>query len=248
MPASRPEPNPTATAPLPRFPLGWGFLLASVLLAGVFLLAPGLDLMVSGWFFADGEFVWRRDPLVRFFYRYGELPVRFVAIAAGVVALALWLGRRTHFLRWSRKAWLYVFLAAVVAPGLVVNGVFKEHFGRARPAQVQEFGGERQFTPAFVITDQCERNCSFVSSHAACGFYFATLGFLFAGRARRAWFAVGVLFGSLNGIGRILQGGHFLSDIVFALIFVLASGALLHYLMFREQYASRREAPPAASG
>jgi lipid A 4'-phosphatase len=104
--------------------------------------------------------------------------------------------------------------------------------------QVEAFGGERQFTPAFVIADQCERNCSFVSSHAACGFYFMTLGFVCSGRrARRAWFTGGALAGGALGAGRILQGGHFLSDIVFAGFFVFVAGALLHYLMFRERYA-----------
>ncbi|MBW7861802.1 MAG: phosphatase PAP2 family protein [Rhodocyclaceae bacterium] len=231
------------SAPSPRkFPFGWPFAGFSVAAAALFLLWPELDLIVSGWFFENGEFHLRKHPVVDFVYSYGELPVRFVGLGAGAVALGLFLAKRTHLGRLSRRALLYVFLAAVIAPGLVVNGVFKEHFGRARPVHVQEFGGDRQFTPPLVITDQCERNCSFVSSHAACGFYFLALGFLFNGWTRRAWFAAGLGAGAVLGVGRILQGGHFLSDILFAAIFVYASAALLHYLMFRREYAALRNA------
>ena len=55
-------------------------------------------------------------------------------------------------------ALLLVVLA--VGPGLIVNGILKEHWGRARPRDVVEFGGDHRFTPAIVITDQCERNSS----------------------------------------------------------------------------------------
>ena len=220
-----------------RFPVPLFVLLGMLGTALLFVAYPELDLMVSGGFYADGEFFLRRASWVRFLYDYGELPVRFVAFGAGGVALVLWAMRRGSLLGWSRKVYLYLFLAGVLGPALVVNGVFKEHFDRARPVQVEAFGGDKQFTPAFIIADQCERNCSFVSSHAACGFYFVALGFLFGGRWRRFWFASGIAAGALVGAGRILQGGHFLSDVIFAGVFVYLSAAVLHYLMFREQYA-----------
>ena len=52
-------------------------------------------------------------------------------------------------------------------PGLVVNGVLKAFWGRARPSQILEFGGAAQFTPPVQIADQCARNCSFVSGEAS---------------------------------------------------------------------------------
>jgi lipid A 4'-phosphatase len=115
---------------------------------------------------------------------------------------------------------------------LVVNAVFKEHWGRARPRDITEFGGTRTFTPAFVISDQCERNCSFVSGHASLPFAFAALGFLLR-RRRWAIYAGAAAFGGLVGFGRIVQGAHFLSDVVFSGVFVFLVAYLLAHYVFR---------------
>jgi lipid A 4'-phosphatase len=100
-----------------------------------------------------------------------------------------------------------------------VSGVLKEHWGRARPAQV--FSGEAEFTPPFVIADECARNCSFVSGEASsatalaivsCVLLWPVLG----GRDRRR--AVLLLSGvaAAAALMRIVTGRHFLSDVVFA--------------------------------
>jgi lipid A 4'-phosphatase len=43
-----------------------------------------------------------------------------------------------------------------------------------------------------------------------------SLGFLGGAAARRRWTLIGFAAGALFGFGRITQGGHFLSDIVFS--------------------------------
>jgi lipid A 4'-phosphatase len=104
---------------------------------------------------------------------------------------------------------------------LVVNVLFKEHWGRARPLDVTEFGGDHLFTSALTITNQCAHNCSFVGGEASS---FAALFFVlfFVLRADlhspSAYLKLGValgiaVFGSLL---RVAFGHHFLSDIVFA--------------------------------
>ena len=72
-----------------------------------------------------------------------------------------------------------------LGPGLVVNGILKEHWGRARPRDVTQFGGDRRFTPALVIADQCERNCSFSAGHPSAGFALAALAYASISRRRR---------------------------------------------------------------
>ena len=88
-------------------------------------------------------------------------------LALGFVA---WLAA-TFVPKW--RAWrlplAFFVVAGILGPGAVVNLVFKDHWQRARPYQVQEFGGTQQFTRAGIITDQCDNNCSFVSGHVACG-------------------------------------------------------------------------------
>ena len=43
-------------------------------------------------------------------------------------------------------------------------------------SQIAEFGGDKRFTPAFVPSDQCARNCSFPAGDPAVGFYFVAAG------------------------------------------------------------------------
>ena len=52
--------------------------------------------------------------------------------------------------------------ALLLGPGWVVNEALKNHWGRARPEQVSDFGGAQRFTPALQPADQCVKNCSFV--------------------------------------------------------------------------------------
>jgi lipid A 4'-phosphatase len=112
-------------------------------------------------------------------------------------------------------ALLLVVLA--IGPGLIVNGILKEHWGRARPRDVVEFGGDHRFTPAIVISDQCERNCSFTAGHPSAGFALAALGYAYVSRRRRwAVFAAATGFGLLVGLARVAVGGHFLSDVLFS--------------------------------
>lgn len=111
---------------------------------------------------------------------------------------------------------LYLLLALILAPGFVVHSVFKDEWGRARPHQTEVFGGTKAFTPAWVMVQQCDKNCSFVSGHAAMGFYVFAFGFLAQGIWRRRLFVLGCVTGGLVGLGRVIQGDHFLSDVIFS--------------------------------
>lgn len=131
-----------------------------------------------------------------------------------------------------RRQIAFLILAFVIGPGLLIDATLKEHSGRARPWAVQEFGGEQRFTPALRISDQCTDNCSFPSGHAAAGFAVSAFGLVVRGRWRRRWFAAGIALGTASGAVRIMQGGHFLSDVVFSFYFT-ALGILVAALLFR---------------
>lgn len=201
---------------------------------GILLVAlPGIDLAVAGWFHDpfDGFFL-KDHPLVRFVF----LAVPWVSrtVIVGLLLFLLLAGirhrRRKFFVR-HRKTAGYLLLVALVGPMLLVNTVFKDQWGRARPSQIEQFGGDKHFTRAAVPADQCEKNCSFVSGHASVGFYFLTLAFVWP-RRRARWLAVGTGLGLGIGLVRIVQGGHFLSDVVFAGIVVYLTARGLHALLY----------------
>jgi lipid A 4'-phosphatase len=203
------------------------FVAAAVALA---LLSefPSLDLWVSGLFYQPGRGFPLGDSLpVQLVYR--GVPYLATALALLIIAcLAAALLRRPWF-GISRRAAVFLLLSLVIGPGILTNVVLKDHWGRARPAQTVEFGGTREFTPAAVPSNQCDHNCSFTSGHAALGFYFVAFAFLApTRRSRWAGQAGGIVLGSLFGLARIAQGGHFLSDVVVSGLLVYATSWLIY--------------------
>jgi lipid A 4'-phosphatase len=195
----------------------------------LFLFVPHIDLLVSGLFYVSGRgFILSDWPPVVFLYR--AVPW----IAWGILALAaagafwLFLFQRPVW-RFDRKALIFLVASTVLGPGLLANTLLKDHWGRARPAQIEAFGGPQEFTPAPLPADQCARNCAFVSGHAALGFSLVAFAFLLP-RAdlRRAATAAALAVGAVIGLGRIAQGAHFLSDVVFAGLLVYGTAALLY--------------------
>jgi lipid A 4'-phosphatase len=204
---------------------GTGLALA----AGLFLLFPDIDLWAAGLFYRPGAS----------FFLAHWLPVRALYIAVpylvyGTVLGALALSfvpliRRSPIWGIDLRAALFLLLALALGPGLLVNSVLKDHWGRARPTQVTEFGGAKQFTPALVPAQQCERNCSFPAGHPAMGFYLVSFAFLISSPGRRrlvAGAAIGA--GIIIGLARMAQGGHFLSDVVFSGFLVCGTSWLLY--------------------
>lgn len=221
-------------------------LLAAFALAGLaFVLWPQIDLAVSGWF-ARGSagFPLQADPLL------GQLnKVLLQVLRAGnwlLLALALlaWARRPRNPLRRWRRQLAFLALAAALGPGVLVNVLVKDHFGRARPVASAPFGGEHRFSPAFMLSDQCDVNCSFVSGHAAGATMPAAGYFIAAGRRRRRlWLAAGLTFGAAVGLLRIAVGAHYLSDVVMGIGFTWAAAVVCALLLLPGPMAAPRAAP-----
>jgi lipid A 4'-phosphatase len=94
-------------------------------------------------------------------------------------------------------------------------------WGRARPGDILELDGKEDFTPWFQISDACANNCSFVSGDASVGFAVIVLYFL---SKKMVFFWLSLFCGFGIGLIRIMEGGHFVSDIVIA--------ALVLYLVY----------------
>src|SRR6516165_573775 len=207
--------------------------LGMVLFALILLfLLPQIDLMTSGVFYDPG----------RGFAPAGWQPVMLLSqaipwIAWGALVFVLigifWLllvGRPLW--RFNPRALVFLVASIAVGPGLLANTLLKDHWGRARPTQIEAFGGAHHFTPAPLPAAECDRNCAFVSGHAALAFSLVSLAFLFPpGHSRRRGLTAALGFGALVGMGRIAQGAHFLSDVVYAGLLAYGTTALLYWLI-----------------
>jgi lipid A 4'-phosphatase len=206
------------------------FIILVLLVAGAAaLVAFGeIDRWVAGLFFSPREwFLGNREPYLTL--RYATTVAGWGAglfLLGGIVWRVL-LGRRYFGL--SRGAIGYLLVVFLLGPMILANAVLKDHWDRARPAHTEQFGGPKRYTPPLVIADQCESNCSFVSGEAALGFAYMAFGFVARTPARRRWgIAAGIALGSAFGLLRIAEGGHYLSDVYFAGLFMALIAWLAH--------------------
>jgi len=193
----------------------------------VALGAAGADLAVASYFYVPGagwphgnELPW--DLL----YRYGNIPAIVLAAISGAVFVLSFVIER---FRRERMAALFIVVFLALGPGLVVNTVFKDHWGRPRPADIVQFGGTDAYRP-FWSPGQPGQGRSFPSGHAAIGFFLMAPFFVLRSRAPR-WarkaLVAGILYGTLMGLARMTQGGHFLTDIIWSGVLVYLSGLVL---------------------
>jgi len=145
------------------------------------------------------------------------------------VAAIYW---RKHWTALDLARCLFLVAVLVVGPGLVANSVFKDNWGRARPREVVELGGTKPFTPPLLPARSCSRNCSFVSGEASSMFVLFLAPALLLPGIRITLIGTAVLLGTAAGAIRMMQGAHFLSDVLFAGVFMALTVGLLHVAIF----------------
>ena len=206
--------------------------LVGVIAAIVFVGWPGIDMAVSRLFNLGPRQFWLNGSDLADDLRSLFTLLTWMAGIAAVVGLVLAIATRRHLFGFGLPQWLFLVLVVTLGPGLIANSVLKDNWERPRPLHIVEFGGPNQFTPVLERSGQCDHNCSFVSGEASSVF---ALGFALAMlvRRRRAILMGATLgAGALIGFIRIGEGGHFLSDVVFAGVFMALTVALLHWVVF----------------
>lgn len=215
-------------------------LVAAVLFVGF----PGVDFWVTDFFaFGDQAFLFNWTEPAKDLRTIFKI-IFFVASVAAIVGLVLAIYYRRRFLTFGFPQWLFLFLCLIIGPGLVANVLLKDTWGRARPFHVQEYGGKEKFTPALIRSTGCRNNCSFVSGEAASIYtvFFALA--MIAHRRRMRIVLLGVGAGTIAGFIRIGQGGHFLSDVVFAGVFMALVVRFFYWVVFQAGARTFREQGP----
>ena len=209
----------------------------------VFGIWPGLDLWVSGLFFAsktgfDGfaSGIWNQLRLA--VWRVSE-----IVLALSVLAYLAQRIASFPLLRATRHLSGFTAALYLLGPGLLVDVLLKPLWGRARPAQVTDFGGSLAFTPPHVLSHQCTSNCSFVAGEMAGAVALAVVLFLVVDRMKgritlshqRIAQGLILLVPLFVGVQRIAAGRHFLSDVLLSTIFVLLCAVLLKVLILQRR-------------
>lgn len=205
----------------------------------VFAIWPGIDPAISALFHVPGEGYpaarFKSLDLIRSAIWNMTLVMVFAALVFGGASALL----KREFLGIPARLWTYLLALTALGPGLVVNGILKSTWGRARPATVEGLGGTALFTPPHVISDQCQRNCSFVSGEVAGATALSVAIWMLAGQLaphlpRGALPALRMAALALPPViagQRIVTGRHFLSDTILAILVTLLIAVLLRPLL-----------------
>ncbi len=203
----------------------------------VFVTAgPSLDLYVSSLFYKGAsQFELQSFDLTSILFRDILLPLILIYILIlPIVGRFFKIDKIFFNYKFSIKEIVLLWISQIISVLIFVNLILKNFWGRVRPNDVVELGGKEFFSPWFEIRNACETNCSFVSGDASVGFsviilYLITKKIIFL----YASFVAGFVFGLI----RIMAGGHFLSDIFFAGIFIVILNIIL-FELYKKYYAS----------
>jgi len=175
-----------------------------------------LDISIEHYFYSPEKgWILQYKPIWDFIYRFGIFPGYFLAFSGLImISVSYW---NNKYIRFRKVSFLLVF-TIIVGPGILVNLVLKDHTGRPRPREITEFGGTENY---LCICEKAKTNegKSFPCGHCSMGFYLA-IPYLFYRKRKKilalSFLATGIAYGILIGIARMMAGGHFASDVIWA--------------------------------
>lgn len=203
----------------------------------VFGLFPGLELRVSQYFHdvidAGGNaFAWRLDPSLMLARDTG-LWVSTAIITSVLVAFAIKFILPPRKLLIPGRAIIFLVATLALGPGLFVNVILKDHWGRSRPIDVTQLGGTERYVRWWDPTGECPNNCSFVSGDVSGAFWTLAPAALTPLPYRPLAYGAALALGTAMAAFRLMAGGHFVSDVVFAGVFTFLIIWLLYALVYR---------------
>lgn len=200
-----------------------------------FLAFPGVDYRISNLFYSQTAGFWAENsPFLRQVRHLGPFLVRTIAIACVLVlVLKLLVPGRSPLLPLRQPVFLLSTL--ILGPGVLVNLILKNNWGRPRPRNVEFFGGDLPYQPVWKISDHCASNCSFVSGEASSAMWLVSIAFLVPATWRKATLAFLLPLCLILSANRVAFGGHFLSDtlISWGLTFLLILAA--YHLLYERR-------------
>jgi len=210
---------------------GLAFVIAVATLA--MLAGVKLDLQIAGLFYdpTQQKFLAQTNHYVGLVRENGlvALVACFGAVVAALVTRMLRLPQRVV----PGRVVLFLVSTLALGPGLLANVILKDHWHRPRPVQVTEFGGSKPYVDWWDPRGGCERNCSFVSGEASAAAWMFAPAMLAPPQWRIAALTGAAIFTAVISLSRMAAGGHFFTDVVFAVLLTIILILIMHRVIFR---------------
>lgn len=194
---------------------------------------PQWDIDFSNLFFIQGNFLGYQSPITNFF----DVSVYVASVALATLMLFATrqvIKKEKKIGEGSKRLLFFVFVLFIGGVGIVQAAKFTVE--RPRPYSIVEFQGVAEFVPVFQMNDNGKGKVpnsdrSFPSGHTASSFSTVALSVIpKRKKSRISIFAAGVTFSTVAGLMRILEGNHYLSDVLGAIALVSFVMLLLdHY-------------------
>jgi len=212
-------------------------LAVAVVTGLAFGLYPQLDLALVAPFYdpATGWAVGGRGWML---VRNAALWIVALIVAPAGIALLGKLVRPHKTTLMPTRAALVMALTLALGPGVLANAILKDHWGRPRPNEVTEFGGPLKFMPWWDPRGACPKNCSFVAGEPSGAFWTLAPAALAPPHWRALAYGAALTFGAAVGLLRAAAGGHFVSDVLFAGVFMFLLIWVMHGLCYRWRTSS----------
>ncbi|WP_168192715.1 phosphatase PAP2 family protein [Undibacter mobilis] len=202
----------------------------------VFGLFPELDIAISRVFYehviGGNHFGWRIYPPLMT-ARDAGLWVGTVIIFGVLAALAFKLVFPQRRSLISGRSVLFLCATMALGPGLLVNVILKDNWHRSRPIDVPQLGGTEIFTPWWDPRGGCDSNCAFVSGDVSGAVWTIAPAVLVPPPYRIIAVGAALALGTGMAVVRVMAGGHFTSDVLFAAVFTFLVIWLVYALIFR---------------
>ena len=216
-------------------------LIVALAIAAVAALAfglfPALDLTISGLFYpvhdANGNmFAWRLSPVLSTAHNIA-LNAGFVMVAPAQLAPVIKLLFPRMRMLISGRAVIFLVSTMLIGPGIVTNVVLKDYWGRPRPIDVTQFGGQQHFVPWWDPRGDCPNNCSFVSGDVATAAWAFAPAALAPPQYRAVAYGAALALTAFMAVIRVMAGAHSPSDTIFAGVFTFLIIWLAYALIYR---------------
>ncbi len=217
----------------------WISILSFIFFIALFLAYPLIDITISSLFFYHNRFPLQmsENSLIKII----DHLIEFGSVALWIIVIGgLWIkeltvnGFKNFWGIGMKRRLIYVSVVGLFGSITMVR-IVKWYIMRCRPMYVDIFGGPAAFTEVWTRnTSFYNAKClSFVSGHAAIGFLLFSLAFLYPASdlRRKKYILLSISIGGLFGFIRIIQGQHFISDVIFSGYIVYFPALILSYLL-----------------
>lgn len=207
------------------------FIIATVF----FLYNPHYDVIFSQSFFDEVSFSFYQGGIYDFLKEIPFIVMYIMALTAIVYAVAKYKKTKSF----HPKHYKFPILIAIVwilLPNVLFRFTMKPSIGRPRPNMIEEFGGELKYSPPFYAGEVNSPKASFVSTHTALTCLLFVFAVLTTGWRHYALTAFTASLALLVGYGRISTGQHFLSDVVYAILFMYLGCYILQKIIYNVSF------------